>query len=158
MERAALAAGLPPTGAAPVGGLADVRKATIPTDAAANAGDDVPTGSIAGDDAPAAPTSSIPARAAPTQAPAIDDFFTTPTAPMLQHKPIEERKTIEEVLREYVKSIKGPLPDYVIAALSTLLDLDDEDTEQMTEALLQHAGDGVAELQAEQDALLGVTA
>ncbi|CAO1939141.1 unnamed protein product [Urochloa humidicola] len=67
---------------------------------------------------------------------------------------VEEHTPIEEVLREYVKSIAGPLPDYVIAALATLLDLDDDDKDTMTEALLQHAGAGIAELQDEQEALL----
>ncbi|CAN6280356.1 unnamed protein product [Urochloa humidicola] len=61
---------------------------------------------------------------------------------------------IEEVLKDYISSIKGPLPDYIIAAMTTLLDLDDEEKDKMTEALLRHAGDGVNELQAEQDALL----
>ncbi|CAN6203250.1 unnamed protein product [Urochloa humidicola] len=67
---------------------------------------------------------------------------------------VDELTPIEDVLKEYVKSVTGPLPDYIIAALATLLDLDDECKDQMTEALLQHAGDGVAELQAEQDTLL----
>ncbi|CAO2179602.1 unnamed protein product [Urochloa humidicola] len=67
---------------------------------------------------------------------------------------VDERTPIEEVLREYVKSITGPLPDYIIAALATLLDLDDDGKDMMTEALLQHAGEGVAELQEEQEALM----
>ncbi|CAO2146124.1 unnamed protein product [Urochloa humidicola] len=66
---------------------------------------------------------------------------------------VEVHTSIEEVLREYVKSIAGPLPDYVIAALATLLDLNDDDNNTMTEALLQHAGEGIAELQEEQEAL-----
>ncbi|CAN6220528.1 unnamed protein product [Urochloa humidicola] len=88
------------------------------------------------------------------QPPRVDDLFTTPTAPLLQHRPVQELTPIEEVLKEYIKSIKGPLPDFVIAALSTLLDLDDEGNEQMAEALLQHAGEGVAQLQEEQEVLL----
>ncbi|CAN6358667.1 unnamed protein product [Urochloa humidicola] len=67
---------------------------------------------------------------------------------------VKEHTPIQEVLWEYVKSIAGPLPDYVIAALATLLDLDDDDKDTMTEALLQHAGAGIAELQDEQEALL----
>ncbi|CAN6342775.1 unnamed protein product [Urochloa humidicola] len=66
----------------------------------------------------------------------------------------DETTPIEEVIRDYVKSIQGPLPDYIIAALATLLDLDDDDAEQMTAALLQHIGDGIDDLQAEQDDLL----
>ncbi|CAN6311750.1 unnamed protein product [Urochloa humidicola] len=67
---------------------------------------------------------------------------------------VDDHTPIEEVLREYVKSITGPLPEYIIAALATLLDLDDDDKDKMTKALLQHAGDGVAELQEEQEALM----
>ncbi|CAN6204281.1 unnamed protein product [Urochloa humidicola] len=67
---------------------------------------------------------------------------------------VAELTPIEEVLKEYVKSITGPLPDYIIAAFATMLDLDDDDKDKMTEALLQHAGEGVADLQEEQDALL----
>ncbi|CAN6302152.1 unnamed protein product [Urochloa humidicola] len=102
--------------------------------------------------------------------PTVDDLFTTPAAPVLQRQPTraprQRRKfdmkagdelelPIEKVLQDYIKSIKGPLPEFIIAALCTLLDLEDEEANQMTEALLQHAGDGVNELQAEQDALLG---
>ncbi|CAN6329718.1 unnamed protein product [Urochloa humidicola] len=138
-----------------------------------------------------------PPRARP--APSVDDFFTTPPTPVLQHRPVRaprrrrtfdmaavrrsarlakrpamssmqhaqrnllrklglqesELQPIEKVLQDYIKSIKGPMPDYIIAALSTFLDLDDVDADQVTEALLQHAGDGVGELQAEQDAQLG---
>ncbi|CAO2149949.1 unnamed protein product [Urochloa humidicola] len=67
---------------------------------------------------------------------------------------VDEPTPIETVLKEYIQSIKGLLPDYVVAALATLLDLDDEDSDKMTEALMQHAGDGIAELQEEQEALL----
>ncbi|CAO2151524.1 unnamed protein product [Urochloa humidicola] len=87
-------------------------------------------------------------------APTVDDLFTMPAPPLVQGPPVDEQTPIEEVLREYVKSITGPLPDYIIAALATLLDLDDDGKDKMTEALLQHAGDGIAELQDEQEALL----
>ncbi|CAN6303337.1 unnamed protein product [Urochloa humidicola] len=81
-------------------------------------------------------------------------LFTSPTPPLVQCQPVDEITPIEEVLREYVKSIKGPLPDYIIAALATLLDLDDEGKDQMTEALLRYAGEDVAEIQQEQELLL----
>ncbi|CAN6180963.1 unnamed protein product [Urochloa humidicola] len=97
--------------------------------------------------------------------PSVDDFFDMPEPPVLPRKPMrtqrkkrtfdmstgDELTPIEQVLKEYVSSIQGPLPDYVIAALSTLLDLDDVDVTAMTDALLQYAGDGAADLQAEID-------
>ncbi|CAN6291408.1 unnamed protein product [Urochloa humidicola] len=106
------------------------------------------------------------------QVPAVDDFFITPAPPIVQQKPAraqrkkrtfdmsagEQMTSIEKILQEYVRSIDGPMPDYIIAALATLLDLDDEEKDRMTETLLQLAGDGVADLQAEQDALMGHTA
>ncbi|CAO2043195.1 unnamed protein product [Urochloa humidicola] len=142
-----------------------------------------------------APPSELPA-------PSVDDLFTTPPTPVLQHRPVRaprrrrtfdmgavrrsarlakrpamssmqhaqrnllrklgiqesELQPLEKVLQDYIKSIKGPMPDYIIAALSTFLDLDDSDADQVTEALLQHVGEGVAELQAEQDAQPGTAA
>ncbi|CAN6174611.1 unnamed protein product [Urochloa humidicola] len=86
--------------------------------------------------------------------PAVDDLFTTPAPPLLRCPPGDVQTPIEGVLREYIKSITGPLPDYIIAALATLLDLDDDDQDKMAEALLQRAGDGVAQLQEEQEALM----
>ncbi|CAN6237204.1 unnamed protein product [Urochloa humidicola] len=66
----------------------------------------------------------------------------------------EEATSIEAVLRDYVKSIQGPLPDYIIGAMIALLDLDDENANQMTDAPLQHVGDGINDLQVEQDGLM----
>ncbi|CAO2202336.1 unnamed protein product [Urochloa humidicola] len=88
------------------------------------------------------------------QPPAVDDLFTTPESPLLPCQPVEEQVPIEMVIKEYIQSIPGPLPDYIVAALATLLDLDDDEGDKMTEALLQHAGEGIAELQEEQEMLL----
>ncbi|CAN6356994.1 unnamed protein product [Urochloa humidicola] len=128
----------------------------------------------------------------------VDEFFTTPSSPLLNRPPVratrkkrtfdistvrrssrlanrkampsmqraqnnllrklglqvEEKMPIETVLKEYIQSVKGPLPDYVVAALATMLDLDDEESDKFTEALMQHAGDGIIELQEEQEGLL----
>ncbi|CAO2144644.1 unnamed protein product [Urochloa humidicola] len=66
--------------------------------------------------------------------------------------PADEIAPIEQVLQQYIDTIDGPLPEYIIAALTAFLDLDDETAEAMTEALLQQAGEGVEDLQHEQDA------
>ncbi|CAN6328178.1 unnamed protein product [Urochloa humidicola] len=89
-------------------------------------------------------------------APSVYDFFDMPEPPVLPHKPMRTQRKkrtfdMSTVLKEYVSSIQGPLPDYVIAALSTLLDLDDDGATAMTDALLQYAGDDAADLQAELD-------
>ncbi|CAN6346348.1 unnamed protein product [Urochloa humidicola] len=89
-------------------------------------------------------------------APSVYDFFDMPEPPVLPRKPMRTQRKkrtfdMSTVLKEYVSSIQGPLPDYVIAALSTLLDLDDDGATAMTDALLQYAGDGAADLQAELD-------
>ncbi|CAL4998682.1 unnamed protein product [Urochloa decumbens] len=59
----------------------------------------------------------------------------------------EEFATIEQVLQQYVNAIGGPLPESVIAALTAFLDLDDNDAELTTEALIEHAGEGLEDLQ-----------
>ncbi|CAO2205957.1 unnamed protein product [Urochloa humidicola] len=66
----------------------------------------------------------------------------------------DDATSIEAVLQDYIKSTQGPLPDYIIAAMTALLDLDDGDAEQMVDALTQHTGDGINDLQLEQDGLL----
>ncbi|CAL4907781.1 unnamed protein product [Urochloa decumbens] len=92
-------------------------------------------------------------------APMVDDLFVTPAPPLIEQKParrLRQKRTFDmtSVLRDYINSIQGPAPDFTIAALTTLLDLDDDDAAQLTDALLQHAGDEVADLQAEQDGLM----
>ncbi|KAG2548724.1 hypothetical protein PVAP13_9KG227100 [Panicum virgatum] len=53
---------------------------------------------------------------------------------------------IEEVLREFMAMFRGPLPDNIVAALTTIFCLDDDDTDLLDEALLQHTGTAVAEI------------
>ncbi|CAN6248136.1 unnamed protein product [Urochloa humidicola] len=64
----------------------------------------------------------------------------------------DEIAPIEQVLQQYIDTIDGPLPEYIIAALTTFLDLDNETAEEMTEALLQQEGEGIEDLQHEQNA------
>ncbi|CAN6372166.1 unnamed protein product [Urochloa humidicola] len=65
--------------------------------------------------------------------------------------PADEVAPIEQVLRQYINTIDGPLPDFIIAALTTFLDLDNEVAEAVTTALVQQAGEGLDDLQHEQD-------
>jgi hypothetical protein len=58
----------------------------------------------------------------------------------------EDKHPIDEVLREFISMFQGPLPEHIIAALSALFDLEDDATVQLDNALLQHAGVAVADL------------
>lgn len=59
----------------------------------------------------------------------------------------EEQATMEEVLRDYIAMFSGPLPEHVIAALSTFFDLHSElAAEVLDGALLELAGDGLDDL------------
>ncbi|KAK3123652.1 hypothetical protein QOZ80_8AG0634170 [Eleusine coracana subsp. coracana] len=62
-------------------------------------------------------------------------------------------QSIEQVLKEYIAMFQGPLPPDIIAALTALFDLDNEDAGHINDALLRHAGEGVDEL---QEAVTGV--
>nr|TKV96712.1 hypothetical protein SEVIR_9G447000v2 [Setaria viridis] len=61
----------------------------------------------------------------------------------------DELRPIEDILQDYVNSHQWPLPDHVIAAMTALFDLDDEGAEQVNEALIQHAGQAVQDIQNE---------
>lgn len=54
---------------------------------------------------------------------------------------------IEQVLQDFLNMFQGALPDYIIAAMTALFDLDDDTADQVNEALLMMAGDDVGELQ-----------
>ncbi|XP_072148759.1 uncharacterized protein [Setaria viridis] len=58
-----------------------------------------------------------------------------------------ETMSIEQVLQDFINMFQGPLPDYIISAMTVLFDLDDEAADQTNEALLQMAGANVGELQ-----------
>nr|TKW08332.1 hypothetical protein SEVIR_6G022166v2 [Setaria viridis] len=55
-----------------------------------------------------------------------------------------------QVLQDFISMYHGALPDFIVAAMTALFDLDDDATEQMNDALLQMVGDAVEELQHEQ--------
>jgi hypothetical protein len=58
----------------------------------------------------------------------------------------EDQDPIDRVLSDFVDMFQGPLPQHVIAALTALFDLDNEDAEVVDNALLQHAGAAVGDL------------
>ncbi|CAN6342745.1 unnamed protein product [Urochloa humidicola] len=61
----------------------------------------------------------------------------------------EEAAPLEEVLADFIAMFTGPLPEHIIAALTTIFGLEDEGVEMLNEALLEHAGEGVDDLLAE---------
>ena len=58
----------------------------------------------------------------------------------------DELTPIEEVLREFIATFLGPLPDYVTDVMSLIFNLDDDNFNLLDDALLQHAGTAVADL------------
>jgi hypothetical protein len=58
----------------------------------------------------------------------------------------EDQDPIDRVLSDFVDMFQGPLPQHVIAALTALFDLDNEETGMVDNALLQHAGAAIGEL------------
>jgi hypothetical protein len=63
-----------------------------------------------------------------------------------------ETDSIDSVLRDYLDMFRGPLPPHVIDALTAIFRLDDEDTEVLDAALLQHAGTDVVEVTVQAEA------
>jgi hypothetical protein len=59
----------------------------------------------------------------------------------------DDTTPIDDVLRDFVAMFQGPLPGTAVAALKAIFDLDDEGTDLLDNALLQHAGEAVADLQ-----------
>ncbi|CAN6168690.1 unnamed protein product [Urochloa humidicola] len=59
----------------------------------------------------------------------------------------DEFEPVERALQEYLASFSGPLPAEIIAALTAIFNLDDEQVEEMDFALAAMVGDGVTELQ-----------
>jgi hypothetical protein len=58
----------------------------------------------------------------------------------------EDQDPIDRVLSDFVDMFQGPLPQHVIAALTALFDLDNEETGAVDNALLQHTGAAIGEL------------
>ncbi|CAN6269620.1 unnamed protein product [Urochloa humidicola] len=63
----------------------------------------------------------------------------------------DELVPVEEVLRDFIGMFTGPLPEHVIAAMTTIFDLDDEGADALNDALIEHTGKGL------HDILLGDT-
>jgi len=61
----------------------------------------------------------------------------------------EEHASVEQVLHDYIATFSGPVPEHIIAALTTLFGLHSDFTTQLDEALLELAGDGLDDLQEE---------
>ncbi|KAG2629110.1 hypothetical protein PVAP13_3KG437701 [Panicum virgatum] len=75
----------------------------------------------------------------------------------LLHKlgvPVEELAPIEEVLQEFIAMFRGPLPEHIMAAMTAIFNLDDDDADMLDDALIQHAGTAWADLVLVDDASL----
>jgi hypothetical protein len=53
---------------------------------------------------------------------------------------------IAEVLREFIATFHDPLPAHVVDAMSVIFNLDDDNFDLLDDALLQHVGTAVADL------------
>ena len=58
-------------------------------------------------------------------------------------------KPIEEILQDFISTFSGPLPDHIMAAMTALFNLEDDD-DLVHDALLQHPGEDVVDLHHEQ--------
>ena len=65
------------------------------------------------------------------------------------HLPGIDVGAIEKVIVEYIAMYDGPLPEQVVAALSTMFGLDDDYMDSIGDALLELVGQEVVDLQAE---------
>lgn len=57
-----------------------------------------------------------------------------------------EPTPLEEVVQSLLAMFTGPLPDQIIGAMTTIFDLDDAAADDITDALINHAGDSIDEL------------
>ncbi|KAJ1278632.1 hypothetical protein BS78_04G093600 [Paspalum vaginatum] len=62
----------------------------------------------------------------------------------------DEQEPVESVLQEFIAMFSGPLPADIIAALTEIFNLDNEDICATDEALLKLAGEGVDDLAGEE--------
>jgi hypothetical protein len=60
--------------------------------------------------------------------------------------PTEAQDPIDDVLRDFITTFQGPLPEQIIATLLALFELDDDGADILDNALLQHARAAVADL------------
>lgn len=63
------------------------------------------------------------------------------------HNDNDDLLPIELVLQQLVCTFTGPLPEYIIAAMTTIFDLEDEGQDLLNDMLLQYAGEGIGDLE-----------
>lgn len=62
---------------------------------------------------------------------------------------LHDDKTLDEVLSDYIAMFNGPLPQHVIAALTSIFDIDADaimEANHVDNTLLEVVGEGVADL------------
>ncbi|CAN6177339.1 unnamed protein product [Urochloa humidicola] len=61
--------------------------------------------------------------------------------------PADELRSIEEVLKDFISMFTGPLPEHIMAAMTAVFDLDNDEADEVNDALLLHAKQGVDDIQ-----------
>ena len=56
-------------------------------------------------------------------------------------------RPIEELLQDFISMFSGSLPEQVVAGMTAIFDLDNDEVENVNDALLQHAGATIEDLQ-----------
>ena len=59
----------------------------------------------------------------------------------------DELRPIEELLQDFISMFSRPLPEQVVAGMMAIFDLDNDEAENVNDALLQHAGATIDDLQ-----------
>ncbi|PAN41511.1 hypothetical protein PAHAL_8G049300 [Panicum hallii] len=59
----------------------------------------------------------------------------------------DERAPIEQVLIDYINMYSGPLPQHIVAVLSSFFGIHDEFAIQLDEAMMELAGVGIDDVQ-----------
>ncbi|KAG2651361.1 hypothetical protein PVAP13_1NG359138 [Panicum virgatum] len=106
----------------------------------------------------------------------VDCLFVAPTPPLLNHDGIpqndnaptrdvptppapapptkrQRRRRVFDMSAEFLAMFQGPLPHYIVAALTTTFNLDDDGAEELDEELATVAGDAIVDLQDEAESL-----
>jgi hypothetical protein len=55
-------------------------------------------------------------------------------------------RPVEEILQDFIDSNQCLLPEHIIAAMTALFDLEDDDAELVNDALLQHVGPSIDDI------------
>ncbi|CAN6347608.1 unnamed protein product [Urochloa humidicola] len=61
--------------------------------------------------------------------------------------PADELRCIDDVLKDFISMFTGPLPENIMAAMTAVFDLDDEDADEVNDTLLRHADEAIDDLQ-----------